>query len=138
MTIIKHGGAAGGIAAGLSVFLNAQLVNGIEYFLNITKFDASLNNANLVITGEGSIDEQTLQGKGPWGVAKRAKEKHIPVIGLAGKIPLEENLELKKYFDRLFSINKEPGMESAMEHTKENLVRTAKDLGNLIAAKALL
>jgi len=136
MALLKHGGAAGGVAAGLSVFLNAELVNGIDHFLNITKFDEALHQADLVITAEGSIDEQTLQGKGPYGVAKRAKQKNIPVIGFAVKIPAEENSELKKYFDVLFSINNEPDLKKAIEHTKENLTRTAKAIGNLLALRS--
>ena len=138
MASIKYGGAAGGVAAGLSVFLNAKLVNGIEYFLSITRFDEALQKANLVITGEGSIDAQTLQGKGPYGVAKRAKEKNIPVIGLAGKIPAQENIELKKYFDVLLSINNEPDVKIAMQHTKENLIRTAKSVGDLLTLNSPL
>jgi glycerate kinase len=74
---IKHGGAAGGVAAGLSAYCNARLVNGIHYFLDINAFDAALQKADLVITGEGKIDEQTLHGKGPYGVAVSAKEKDI-------------------------------------------------------------
>jgi glycerate kinase len=135
MNLLKHGGAAGGVAAGLSVWLNAKLVNGIEYFLNATHFNDALKNADILITGEGSIDEQTLQGKAPFGVAKRAKEKNIPVIGLAGKIPLQQNEELNKWFDVLVSINNETDLEKSMRHTKENLTRTAKMLGDLIALK---
>ncbi|MFI5131306.1 MAG: glycerate kinase, partial [Chitinophagales bacterium] len=81
ISTIKHGGAAGGVAAALSALLNAQLVNGIDYFLSLTGFETVLENTDLVITGEGSIDEQTLQGKGPFGVAKKAKDKKLPVIG---------------------------------------------------------
>ncbi|MEO6630596.1 MAG: glycerate kinase [Mucilaginibacter sp.] len=65
MAAIKHGGAAGGATAGLHTWLNAKLVNGIEYFLKLTRFDDALQRTDLVITGEGSIDRQTLQGKGP-------------------------------------------------------------------------
>src|SRR6478736_5706839 len=94
MSAIKYGGTAGGAAAGLFAFVNAKLENGIEYFLDLTGFDKALEKADLVITGEGSIDEQTLQGKGPFGVANRAKQKNIPVIGLAGKIPLDYSTSL--------------------------------------------
>ena len=62
MAVVKHGGAAGGVAAGLHAFLRARLVNGIDFFLDFTDFEKSLANADLVITGEGSIDEQTLHG----------------------------------------------------------------------------
>jgi glycerate kinase len=131
---IKYGGAAGGIAAGVAALLNAQLVNGIDYFLSLTHFDELLAKANLVITGEGSIDIQTLQGKGPYGVAKKAKEKRIPVIGLAGKVPLETDPLLQKYFDVLLSINHEAmELPEALMQTSDNLKRTAKNIGDLLA-----
>jgi glycerate kinase len=131
ISLIKHGGAAGGVAAGLSALLNAQPVNGIDLFLSLTGFDAELEKADLVITGEGSIDIQTLQGKGPFGVAVRAKKKKVPVIGLAGKIPLEMPADLKKYFDVLLSINHEAmELSEALKHTRENLIRTAEAAGD--------
>ena len=133
MATIKHGGAAGGVAAGMSAFLNAKLVNGIDYFLEITSFDEALQKADLVITGEGSIDEQTWHGKGPFGVAKKAKQKNIPVIGLAGKVPLQSNEALKKYFDVLIPINNEPSSEKVLQQTKDNLIRTAMEVGNLLS-----
>ena len=134
MAVIQHGGAAGGVAAGLAVFCNAKLVNGIDYFLTITEFDKALQKADLVITGEGSIDAQTLEGKGPYGVAAKAKEKNIPVIGIAGRVPLTTGTQLEKYFDVLLAINNEPfEMEMAIKNTKDNLVRTAKLLGDLLA-----
>lgn len=75
MAAIKHGGAAGGVAAALAVFCNARLVQGIDYFLSLTNFDEALQKANIVITGEGKIDAQTLHGKAPYGVAKKSKRK---------------------------------------------------------------
>jgi glycerate kinase len=133
---LKRGGAAGGIAAGLAGLLNAELVNGIDFFLSITNFDSALGNADLVITGEGSIDLQTLQGKGPFGVAKKAREKGIPVIGIAGKVPLETIEPLNEYFDVISSINNEPmDLAVALASTEENLIRTARSIGNLISLK---
>src|ERR1700730_2218834 len=76
MGSVKHGGAAGGTAAGVSVFASARLVSGIEFFLDLTGFDEVLQKAKLVITAEGSIDIQTLEGKAPFGVARRAKKKN--------------------------------------------------------------
>ncbi|MEO6219281.1 MAG: glycerate kinase [Ginsengibacter sp.] len=134
MSAVKYGGTAGGAAAGLYTFLNAKLVNGIDYFLTLTSFDAALEKANIVITGEGSIDEQTLQGKGPFGVAERAKRKRLSVIGLAGKLPMERNLNLEKYFDILMPIGNRPmSVETALASTECNLIRTSKELGNLLA-----
>ncbi len=134
MATIKHGGAAGGVAAALAVFCNAKLVNGIDYFLTINSFDDALQKADLIITGEGSIDAQTLAGKGPYGVALRAKEKNIPVIGIAGKVPLTTDAQLQKYFDVLLAINNEPfEMATVIKNTKDNLIRTAKVIGDLLA-----
>jgi glycerate 2-kinase len=136
MAQIKHGGASGGIAAGLWAFLDVELVNGIDYFLSLTDFDKTFEATDLVITGEGSIDIQTLQGKGPFGVAKKAKEKGIPVIGFAGKIPLEAVGPLNQYFDVLLSINNEPTeLSVALLYTKANLVRTAMEAGNLLSLR---
>ena len=141
MAMIKYGGAAGGTAASLAVLLNARLVNGIENFLSLTGFDEALKEAELVITGEGSIDIQTLQGKGPFGVARKAKEKarlpdgqEIPVIGIAGKIPSEIPASLQEYFDVLLSINPEPvEISDALVNTYQNLKRTAKAMGDGLA-----
>lgn len=136
MASVVSGGTAGGAAAGLYAFLNARLVNGINYYLQITEFDQALKNADLVVTGEGSIDEQTLHGKGPFGVARRAKKRGMPVIGVAGKIPLESHAGLSKYFDVLLPIGNEPcDIASAMMGTKDNLVRTSEQIGNLLAIK---
>ncbi len=137
MADIKHGGAAGGVAAGLHTFLNARLVNGIDFFLDFTSFADALTNADLVITGEGSLDDQTLHGKGPFGVAYRAKQAGLPVIGLAGKVPLAPAESLQHYFDVLLAIGNGPAdMATALEDTRQNLIRTAHQLGNLLAASA--
>lgn len=130
---LQRGGTAGGAAAGLYGLLNAELVNGIDYFLQLTAFDKALEGADLVITGEGSIDEQTLQGKAPYGVALHAKNKGIPVIGLAGRLP-QNTTKLDDYFDVLLPINHQllhPA--KALKLTDVNLAATAKALGNLLA-----
>jgi len=139
MTAIKHGGAAGGATAGLYTWLNAKLVNGIEYFLSLTGFHQALKNADLIITGEGSVDTQTLQGKGPYGVAAEAKKKHLPVIGFAGLVPTKPDAELQKYFDVLLSINRDfIDMPTAIANTEKNLIETAQGLGDLINSGELV
>ena len=136
MSMIKHGGAAGGVAAGLHTFLHAKLVNGIEHFLSITNFDTVIKDADLLITGEGAIDLQTLEGKAPYGVAVAAKKNNIPVTGIAGKVPLIANENLNKYFDVLLPINNEAmELSTAMQYTYENLVRTSKMFGDLLSMK---
>ncbi len=136
MAAVKYGGAAGGVAAGLYALMEAKLVNGIDFFLDLTGFDTALQQADLVITGEGSIDTQTLQGKAPFGVAKRAKQKSIPVIGLAGKIPLFPGEALQQYFDVLLPINNEvTDISTALANTQLNLKRAAITVGNLLALR---
>ncbi len=135
MSVVKHGGAAGGVAASLHALINAELVNGIDHFLEITGFENELRKADLVITGEGSIDSQTLQGKGPFGVAKKAKEFFLPVIGLAGKIPDIIDPSLQEYFDQLISINdNDADLEEAIKNAYSNLQSTARKFGDAIAA----
>jgi glycerate 2-kinase len=130
IAVVKHGGAAGGVAAGLYGLLDAKLVNGINYFLAVTGFEEALKKTTLVITGEGSIDRQTLQGKAPFGVAEKAKVFSIPVVGLTGKIPEEPDEELNIYFSRLIGINT-PGtkLEDALKDTFSNLEKAAYNLG---------
>lgn len=131
---IRYGGAAGGAAAGLTAFLDAKLISGIDFFLDYSNFDSSLNKVDLLITGEGSIDEQTLNGKGPFGVAKRAKNLNISTIALVGSAPLDTHPELSHYFDAILPINHEAmELKQAMDLTSQNLTRTAMALGNILA-----
>ena len=121
---IARGGAAGGAAAGMFSFMHARLVDGISYFLDQSGFARALQQADLVVTGEGSLDAQTLQGKGPFGVAAMAKASGIPVIGLAGRIADEALLQ--PYFDQLICINKEErSLEEMLLSTEANLERAA-------------
>lgn len=126
---LPSGGAAGAAAAGLNGLLGARLVAGIDYFLQITDFDEALRRSDLVITGEGAIDEQTLQGKAPYGVALRAKRRGIPVIAMTGRLP-DDPAPLRPYFDEIVPINPR-GMPvaEALAATAANLTATAVELG---------
>ena len=136
MSEMIHGGAAGGMAAGLSAFLKAKLVPGIDYFLQVMDFEKVLDGANLVITAEGSLDEQTLEGKGPAGVAKLSQEKSIPVVMMAGAIPLHPGKEMRQYFDAILPIGHAVvPLKESMLNTAENLTRTACELGNILALR---
>lgn len=131
---LQHSGAAGGAAGGLHALIQARLVNGIDYFLELSGFDEALQQCQLLVTGEGSLDKQSLRGKGTVGVATRAKKKGIPVVGLAGKVPLKPDPLLKEYFDVLLSIGNEPSdLEGAMVNTAANLTRVATEIGNMLA-----
>lgn len=82
-------GAAGGLGFGLLTFCQAKLLSGIDLILEILEFDKHLPQTQLIITGEGKIDKQTLQGKTIVGVVERAAAYHIPVIALCGTLELE-------------------------------------------------
>ena len=132
---IASGGVAGGASAGLMGVLNAELVSGIDYFLQLTHFQQSLDKSSLVITGEGSLDSQTLQGKAPFGVAKLAKQTNLPVIGLAGRVPMDRVIGLEDYFDMILAIGNGPAeQEIALRTTADNLERVGRQIGNLLAA----
>ena len=88
-------GAAGGLGAGAIAFLEARLTSGIELLLEVIGFTDALQAADLVITGEGALDEQSLAGKAPVGVASAARARGIPVIALCGRLALTPD-ELKR------------------------------------------
>jgi len=122
-----RGGAAGGIAAFFHVLLDAKLVNGIDFFLDHTHYNEALAVADWVITGEGKMDRQTLEGKAPMGVAVRAFDSGVKVLALAGEVENPEGKEWKPYFTELRAINN-PGesLSEAMEHTGRNLTLAAR------------
>lgn len=83
---IQGAGAAGGLGAGLMMFLDAQIKPGVDIVLNACDFKNRIKNADLIITGEGKIDRQTVHGKTISGVTRFAHEFKIPVIAFAGII----------------------------------------------------
>ena len=120
-------GAAGGMGAGLKALLGAEMLPGIELMLSVLDFDKALEGCDLVITGEGHIDAQTLMGKAPAGVLKAAAAKGVPVIAIVGAADLSEEL-LSGGFAGIFPVSgKEISLEEAMrpEVTHRNLYRTA-------------
>lgn len=83
-------GAAGGLGTGAKVFLNASFSSGVEYLLNALSLEEEIKHANLIITGEGKMDQQTLSGKVVMGVAQLAVNFKKPVIALVGKNELSD------------------------------------------------
>jgi len=81
---VPGAGAAGGLGFGVLAFLSGELRPGVDLLLDCAGFDALLEGADLVITGEGRMDAQTLQGKAPCGVLRRAKARDVPVLGICG------------------------------------------------------
>ncbi|MEV4477620.1 glycerate kinase [Nonomuraea salmonea] len=83
-------GAAGGVGFAALAFLHAELRPGIDYLLDLLGFAGHVEGARLVITGEGSLDEQTLRGKAPAGVARAAARAGVPVVAVCGRTTLSE------------------------------------------------
>ena len=123
---VPGAGAAGGLGGGFLAFLNAKLKPGVEMVLEIINFNKIIENADLVITGEGKVDKQTAMGKAPGGVLKAASKKNIPVIALGGCV--EDVKELNHMgFLAVFPILPFPvTLEIAMqkEFTLKNITRT--------------
>ncbi|MFC0475407.1 glycerate kinase [Robertmurraya beringensis] len=128
---IEGAGAAGGLGASLLAFLNADLKRGIDIVLHAMNFESVVKDADLVITGEGRIDSQTVYGKTPIGVAKAAKKYGVPVIGLAGSISQDSDVVIEHGIDALFSIV--PGiitLPEAFEFADINIERTARNVAS--------
>lgn len=83
---LPGGGAAGGIGAAVAAFFGGRLQKGIEIVLEAVRFEERLRGADLVITGEGRLDSQTLRGKVPFGVLQAARRLGVPVIAVAGGV----------------------------------------------------
>lgn len=97
-------GAAGGVGFALMSFLHARFIPGIELVLNTIGYEKLLSNADIVITGEGCIDAQTLLGKVPFGILKRTMASLVPVIAIAGKVD-NKDLLLQRGFQDIIGIN---------------------------------
>ncbi len=99
---VPGAGAAGGLGFGLMAFLGGRLVSGFDMVSSQIGLEARVAAANLVITGEGRLDEQSLQGKGPVGVARLARRLGKKVVGVAGSV--DDSAALRAQFDLLIAI----------------------------------
>ncbi len=132
LTIPKLG-AAGGIAAALVAFLNAKIMRGIDLILDYLEFEHLIQGADLIITGEGSLDRQSLAGKTPLGVCEYGNKYNIPVIALAGKVLTEPGLFLSQGFKAVFSIAPGPiSLAESLAKADELLAFQAENIVNLI------
>ena len=105
---VPGAGAAGGLGYAFLQYMNADCRSGIDLLLDTIHFDDLLQDADLVITGEGSADRQTLMGKLPFGILQRVKKHEVPVMLIAGRIA-DEQLLLDAGFSRVACINP-PGL----------------------------
>ena len=133
---LPGGGAAGGMGTGMAALLGAKLIPGIQAVLDTVQFDTLAEHADLILTGEGKIDSQSIHGKVLSGIARRGKALGIPVVAIAGGIDREALPEL--YRDGLtaaFSINQLPEDFSVSRgKSLENLETEMENLLRLIAA----
>lgn len=133
---VPGAGAAGGLGAGL-LTLGGILKKGVEIVIDTVDLEEKLKDADLVITGEGGMDKQTIYGKTPFGVAELAKKYKIPVIGIAGNLGNGYEILYDNGFDAIFSIM--PGvrtLETALISGSVNVENTVRNIfGSLKSIK---
>lgn len=126
---LKGAGAAGGIAVPLIAFFDAEIVPGADFILEKLGFKKQLQWADIVITGEGKIDSQTLGNKAPVVVARLAREQNRPVIAIGGSVDYKASTE----FDAIFSfINRPLNLNDSMKESKKLLFDFSCELARLI------
>lgn len=128
-------GAAGGMGGGMVAFLGGRLQMGIETVLDTVGFDAMVQGASGVLTGEGRIDGQSLRGKVVVGVARRAAAAGVPVIAVVGDVAPGAAAAYEQGVTAIFSTNRQAVPWEQAKHTaKEDLAAVMEDLSRLLAA----
>lgn len=127
---IPGAGAAGGLGYAFLQYLGAKVQSGIDFLLDRTAFDQMAANADYIITGEGTADGQTLMGKVPVGILRRAQKHAVPVVLIAGKIAAgDRSLLLNAGFSDVLCVNPEGvTLREAMEKNtaEKNVCKTLK------------
>ena len=119
---IPGSGAAGGLGGAFKAFLGAGLKSGIDMVLDAAGFDRMIENASLVITGEGHIDSQSSRGKVIDGILERCRKKDVPVIAIGGIVDNHDmdrtdmNYTGRRHFFKTFQIGPRPENESDLEY----------------------
>lgn len=126
---VAGAGAAGGMGVSLSGLLNARLQPGVEIVTEALRLAEAVQGADLVITGEGRIDSQTIHGKTPIGVARVAKRFNVPVIALAGGMTPDYGVVHQHGLDAVFSVlNRVQTLPEALEQARDNICVTARNV----------
>ena len=132
-------GAGGGIAAAMVVFLHGQLRPGIEIVTEAVGLDAAVRDADLVVTGEGRIDGQTVNGKTPMGVAKVARRHGKPVVAIGGSLARDADAVYTAGIEVVVAAVARPcSVAEALGAADENLRRAARNLAAALALGARL
>ncbi len=122
-------GAAGGLGAGAVAFLGARQESGIDAVLEIVGFTDALHGADLVLTGEGSLDEQSLFGKAPVGVAAAARRAGVPVVALCGRLALDAGqVEGAGFVSARALLELQPDVDLAVSGAAPLLARLAEEV----------
>jgi len=130
---VPGSGAAGGMGAALLAFLGAKLRPGIEIVVEASGLEAMVRDADLVITGEGRIDSQTIHGKTPIGVARLAKRYGKPVLAIAGSLSSDVGVVHEHGIDAVFSVLSRPGtVEDALREAAVNVRAAARNIAALL------
>ena len=136
---LRGAGAAGGLGGGLVAFLNAELRAGVDIVLDTVGLDANLAGADLALTGEGSLDYQTVYDKGPIGVAARAGRLGIPTIAIAGTLGDRHQLVYERGIAGALSIVDAPmTLDEASERAADLIADAAERAMRLMAVGAKL
>jgi len=123
---IEGCGAAGGLGFALITFLDGKLLRGIDIVIDSVNLEEKIKTADLVITGEGKIDSQTIQGKTPIGVARLAKKHNKKVIAICGCTSNDYEIVYKHGIDLVFDITPNSmSFEDIKKNSKKNLKQTA-------------
>ncbi|GCB36297.1 glycerate kinase [Bacteroides faecalis] len=133
ITHVPGAGAAGGLGGAFLAFLNAELKSGIDLLFQMLNFAERIRGADLIITGEGRIDRQSIMGKVPSGVLQEARKQSIPVVAVVGSVKDSELLR-QIGFQGIFSILSAPmSLEKAMEPdmAKSNISQTVAQVISL-------
>lgn len=122
---VPGGGAAGGMGAACLAFLNAEIRSGIQTVLDLAGFDALLEQADLVITGEGRLDGQSVGGKAVSGIARRCQEKGVPVLAIAGSLGEGYEALLSQGVCGIMTLPDRPMLEAEAMEDAQELYRNA-------------
>ena len=135
---IPGAGAAGGMGGGTVAFFNSKLQMGIETILETVNFDEAAKAADLIITGEGKLDKQSLSGKVVIGVARRAKKLDVPVVAIVGDIGDDIEAVYEEGVSAVFSINRVAvDFSEAKKRSRSDLDLTIDNLCNFMKKMSL-
>lgn len=133
ISLVPGAGAAGGIGCGLMCFTGAQLTSGIDAVLELVKFDGLIEDADLIITGEGRVDNQSACGKVVHGIANYAKKANVPVVVIAGSIGSGADAVYPLGVNTLVALPESPTtLEDCLNNAEELMSKAADRVFSLI------